>query len=133
MGFSSRVDDADSTSRRWAIEPALACMLVELEAVASRSMAADGVRWPGLFIISGHRTREQQTQVNPTSPFSLHRRCPSLAADLRVGDEPASLTPHGVWSFLGEIWKNLGGKWGGDFTEVEPDLNHFYLTGTPVA
>lgn len=46
-----------------------------------------------------------------------------MAADLRVGDLPASLTPS-FWDFLGTIWKAMGGRWGGDF-RPEPDPNHF--------
>jgi len=47
-----------------------------------------------------------------------------MAADLRVGDTPASTTPTEVWAFLGTLWKALGGRWGGDF-RPEPDYNHF--------
>jgi len=57
-------------------------------------------------------------------PDSLHVRCPSLAADLRVGDMPASTTPD-FWRFLGPIWKAMGGRWGGDFQT--PDPNHFAI------
>lgn len=132
---SEAVASADycGLSRRWLLEPNLARIVLEAEDVAARSLAADGIRWPGLYVISGHRSVSQQTEANPTQAFSLHRRCPALAVDLRVGDTPASLTAYGVWNFLGEIFKNLGAKWGGDFTSTAPDLNHFYLPGTPVA
>jgi len=92
-------------------------------------MAAEGVRWPGAYIISGYRTATEQEAVNPSEPLSLHRRCPALAVDLRVGDTPASLTPFDTWGELGAIWKNLGGGWGGDF--AVPDLNHFFIAGEP--
>lgn len=49
--------------------------------------------------------------------------CPSLAADLRVGNQPASLTPPTVWTVYGTLWESMGGRWGGRFTP--PDWNHF--------
>lgn len=49
--------------------------------------------------------------------------CPALAADLRVGNAPASLTDPSVWTAVGVIWEELGGRWGGRFRP--PDWNHF--------
>jgi len=99
-------------------------MLVRLEARAAAIFSAEGLRWPGIFIISGHRSAAKQAFVNPSVPSSLHTRCPSLAVDLRVGDTPASTTATEVWGFLGTLWKALGGRWGGDF-RPRPDFNHF--------
>lgn len=65
-------------------------------------------------------------ELNPGEPpatASLHLRSPALAADLRVGNQPASLTPPTVWASLGSRWEQLGGRWGGRFTP--PDYNHF--------
>jgi len=98
-------------------------MLVQLDQRARETFAAEGLRWPGINIISGFRTQSQQAQVNPDVPDSLHTRCPSLAADLRVGDLPASTTPIDLWRFLGAIWQRQGGRWGGTFRT--PDVNHF--------
>jgi len=98
---------------------------------AARQFSAQGLRWPGLFVISGYRSSRVQASVNPLAPNSLHTRCPSLAADLRVGDIPASLTPFEWWELLGGIWGTLGGRWGGRFTP--PDLNHFDLQALDVA
>lgn len=106
-------------------------MLVELDAQATRQFSAQGFRWPGLFVISGYRSPALQLDVNPLAPNSLHTRCPSLAADLRVGDLPASLTPRNFWSLLGEAWERLGGRWGGRFTPE--DLNHFDLKALDLA
>jgi len=135
MSRSERIGSADvcGLSRRWLLEPTLAQIILDAEVVAERSMASQGIRWPGLYIISGHRSRTQQAEANPLHPFSLHRRCPSLAGDLRVGDVPATLTPFETWNFIGQIFKHFGARWGGDFTSTTPDLNHFYLAGTPVA
>ena len=99
-------------------------MLVVLEGRAAAIFSAEGLRWPGIFVISGHRSAARQAEINPTVPRSLHTQCPSLAADLRVGDTPASTTATEVWSFLGTLWKAIGGRWGGDF-RPEPDFNHF--------
>jgi len=135
MSRSERVSTTDSASlsRRWLLEPALACAVVEVEDLAERSMAASGIRWPGLFILSGHRTANQQAEVNPFSEASHHRCCPSLAVDLRVGDIPASSTPHQVWKELANFFSAFGIRWGGDFSDPElasAELNHFYLPGS---
>ncbi len=123
--LSSRVgDDACSISRRWVLDPGLSDMLVRLQSRAAAIFSAEGLRWPGIFIISGHRTEARQAEINPTVPQSLHRECPSLAVDLRVGDTPASTTATEIWGFLGTLWKALGGRWGGDFRPI-PDFNHF--------
>jgi len=42
---------------------------------------------------------------------------------LRVGNVPASITQEEVWGILGDIWEDMGGRWGGNFRT--PDLNHF--------
>ena len=123
---SSRVGgDACGLSRRWALDPLLAEMLVGLDGRAARELSSPGFRWPGLFVISGHRSRILQSEVNPLAPKSLHTRCPSLAADLRVGDIPASVTPFALWAKLGRMWSTMGGRWGGTFRP--PDPNHFDL------
>ena len=121
---SARIaDDPCSLSRRWILDPTLARMLVALEDRATRIFSAEGLRWPGLYIISGHRSKRRQLAVNPSAPNSRHTLCPSMAADLRVGDLPASTTPD-FWRFLGTLWKAMGGRWGGDF-KPQPDPNHF--------
>ncbi len=114
-----------SLSRRWVLEPILGHMLVRLDQWAAGQFSSQGLRWPGLFIISGHRSPLLQAEINPLAPASLHTRCPSLAADLRVGDLPASLTGIEIWHFLGQGWGLLGGRWGGSFSP--PDNNHFDL------
>ena len=119
-------DDPCRLQRRFLISPTVAHMLVRLESRAQQEFSAEGLRWPGLFVISGHRSVAIRSAFNPAEPAaeeSYHKRCPALAADLRVGDLPASATPFATWAFLGGIWKWLGGRWGGDFTP--PDPNHF--------
>ena len=100
-------------------------MLVTLETLAREIFSAKGFHWPGVFIISGFRSARLQAVINPAAPKSLHTRCPSMAADLRVGDLPASTTPTEFWAFLGTLWKSMGGRWGGDFKT--PDPNHFEM------
>jgi len=101
------------------------CMLVELDRQAEQRFSAEGLRWGGIFIISGYRSPATQAIVNPSNPASKHSRCPSVAADLRISDLPASTTPFELWGFLGGIWQALGGRWGGTFPT--PDPNHFEL------
>jgi len=123
---------------RWGIHPALAEGLVQLVRDFTAAVAASGVRGfvGSLSIISGYREPEGITA--PTggvlnvvgvdlsqAPRSRHTYCPAVAADLRVGDTPASLTPKETWALLGSLWKarRPGARWGGDFTPE--DLNHF--------
>lgn len=119
---SVAADDACSISRRWRIAPGLADMLVALEARARDIFSAEGLRWPGVWIISGFRSATLQARVNPSAPRSLHTLCPAMAVDLRVGDLPASTTRE-FWPFLGTLWKAMGGRWFGDRDPAE--LNHF--------
>jgi len=98
-------------------------MLFALDARAREIFSSQGLRWPGLYIISGYRSPDLQSRINPSAPNSRHTSCPSLAVDVRVGDVPASLTDPTIWHFLGTEWKKLGGRWGGSF-RIE-DLNHF--------
>jgi len=125
---SSRVsaDDSCGLQRRWILDATLADMLIALDQWAGRQFSAAGFRWPGLFIISGFRSAALQSEINPLAPASRHTRCPSLAADLRVGDEPASITTPEFWAVLGTRWRQMGGRWGGDFPT--PDYNHFDIT-----
>jgi len=112
--------------RRWALSPILASMLIALDQWACGVFSSEGVGWPGLRIISGYRSRALVPAFDPlqaAAQKSRHRRLPSLAADLRVGDTPATVTPIEVWTFLGLQWERQGGRWGGRFKS--PDPNHF--------
>ena len=104
-------------------------MLVDLEAWAAREfLAATRVRWPGIYIISGQRSRARQAEVNPATPDSDHTACPSLAADVRVGSVPTGYGPNAALDWLGARWIQVGGKWGGTFLNPasgQPDRNHF--------
>lgn len=118
-------NDSCGLAHRWTLDPTLAQDLVLLDVRAKATMATQGVRWEGLFIISGYRTPSVQASLNPSAPRSLHTYCPSLAADLRVANQPATQTPVETWFFLGDIWEGMGHRWGGRF--AAPDLNHFDL------
>lgn len=126
-----RIANADACGlvRRWRIHPTVARMLVDVEEELTRDFSAQGLRWPGLTIISGFRSRSRQLEINPDVPTSLHTKCPALAVDLRVGSVPASATPFELWSVVGQAWKKRGGTWGGTFRD--PDPNHFSLPDVP--
>jgi len=79
--------------------------------------------FPPLFIISGYRDPKLNAEVGGV-PNSLHTVCPSLAADLRVGQIPGVGSDE-IWAMLGGWWRLNGGRWGGTFTK--PDPNHFDL------
>jgi hypothetical protein len=112
-------------SRRWVLDPTLAQMLVALEAWATREAAGAGFRWPGIQILSGYRSFARQAQVNPAAPNSLHTRCPSMAADLRLGSF-TGVSEGPIWDWLGAKWMLMGGRWGGMFHSGR-DENHFDL------
>ena len=125
--------DACLLEGRWVLDPHLAQMLVSLEAWAHQQFAGEGFRWPGIKIISGHRSQVRQASVNPDAPHSLHTRCPSLAVDLQVGSVP-NLPGDALWEWLGGRWKMMGGRWGGDFSPGKGidgvnrrEQNHFDL------
>ncbi len=125
--------DACSLARRWVLDPHLSEMVVSLDSWAYEQFAGYGLGWPGIQVISGYRSEVRQAQINPDAPDSLHTRCPSLAADLRVGGVP-SLPGGAVWEWLGARWKMMGGRWGGDFSPGKDitgvnraEQNHFDL------
>ena len=114
MAIPQRVGaDSCDISRRWLLDPTLVSMLQTLDGWANAESARKGIRWPGLFIISGHRTQKMQAYENPDAPNSLHLRCPALAVDLRVGGTAASVTSDPIWNWLGARWRLMGGRWGG--------------------
>jgi len=122
--LSERVsDDWCSLANRWTLDPRLAMDIVALDEWAAAELAAQGIHWNGLYILSGYRSPDLQLIVNPDAPRSLHTRCPSLAADLRVANQPATLTEIETWFWLGQRWEFMGHRWGGRFRP--PDLNHF--------
>jgi len=109
-------DDACGLARRWVLDPGLARAVVALNRWQEGRFAAAGFRGPSLWIISGHRTTEDQQRINPDAPNSFHTTCPSMAVDLRLGQNDESLTGVQVWSILGGRWKlTTAGRWGGDF------------------
>ena len=112
-------------AERWVLDPVLAQDLVLLDQWAASELSAQRLRWDGLFLISGHRSPQVQVVLNPAAPRSLHTYCPSLAADLRVANRPASATEIETWFWLGQRWEFMGHRWGGRFRP--PDLNHFDL------
>jgi len=117
--------DVCSLANRWILDMHLASMLVELERWANDQWRDEKYGWPGLWIISGHRSDALQADINPDAPNSLHTRCPSMAADLRMGHIDTLLPIAPVWQWLGIHWSLKGGRWGGWFGIK--DENHFDL------
>ena len=125
MSLPSRVrHDPCELANRWTLDVGLANMLVRMEEQAAREF---GVFWPDLYIVSGYRSEALNRDVGG-SPNSFHLRCPSLAADLRVGNVDG-LESDEVWAILGGMWRRMGGRWGGSFRT--PDPNHFDIGGLP--
>lgn len=108
----------------WSLDPTLASMLVRLEDTAHRAFSNLNLPWPGIRIISGHRTPDANKAARGV-PQSLHLLCPSLAADLRFGNTGIDLSEEQFWQWLGAHWLTMGGRWGGNFSK--PDVNHFDL------
>ena len=114
-----------SLANRWRLSARLALDIITLNQWMAREKAEAAQPWGGLWIISGYRSPSLQLVVNPQAPNSLHTLCPAQAADLRLGNEPASLTAFAEWNEVGLRWEFMGHRWGGRFSP--PDLNHFDL------
>jgi hypothetical protein len=126
--------DACRLADRWKIDVKLASDLIDLDQWAASQVRVPWARssmWPGLFIISGQRTTDQNRRARGARD-SRHLGCPATAADLRMGSI-AGGDPGAFWSVLGNKWKLMGHRWGGDFRwEGSPrpnpkEWNHFDL------
>jgi len=106
---------------RWKLDPTLWRMLLSLDASVSLDFQERDIPYPGLWILSGHRTPQENANVGGVSG-SRHLNCPSTAADLRFGSV-AGVSAPAILALLGANWKWFGGRWGGDFG----DENHFDL------
>jgi len=106
---------------QWKLDPTLWRKLFSLDEWASTEFKKEEIPYPGLWIISGYRTAEENRLVGG-APDSRHMDCPSTAADLRFGSV-AGVSARGIWMWFGARWKWLGGRWGGEFG----DDNHFDL------
>ena len=123
MALASVVgQDPCQLADRWSLSESLARKLVHLE---SQARSEFGKWWPGLFVISGYRDPVKNAEVGGV-PNSFHTYCPSLAADLRVGNM-AGFGSDEIWAILGGMWRLSGGRWGGTFSN--PDPNHFDIGG----
>jgi len=121
--------DACDWSDSWGLDPALASKLSQMQRWWSNldtGLSGPGLlKFPPLYIISGMRSKKHNDEVGG-APASFHLRCPSLAADLRVG-QVAGLDSDELWAILGGWWRLHGGRWGGTFSD--PDPNHFDIGG----
>jgi len=74
----------------------------------------DAYRDPRVFGLLGERK-------GYGSPSSFHKQ--RLAIDLNLFKDGKFLSTTEAHKPLGEYWKSIGGKWGGDFSK--PDGNHY--------
>jgi len=124
MSLPSRVGrDACELERRWALVPFLARNLVRMKDHFDKAFLPTGFPFPDIWIISGQRSERQNREAGG-APDSRHKRCPSEAVDLRIGNVEG-LENLEVWAMLGGWWELNGGRWGGRF--ATPDPNHFDL------
>jgi len=118
-------NDSLCLQRQWNISADLADKLIRAEDLAAQSFSSEGLCWPGVWIISGHRTREEQAEINPDFPNSLHRRDPSVAVDILLGNLPGPENDP-LLAHFAIFWKALFGRWG--FDAYGPaEQNHFDL------
>lgn len=106
---------------RWGLDPTLWRMLSNMDIWASIAFEEADIPYPGLWLLSGFRTPEENYLVGGV-PDSRHMNCPATAADLRFGSV-AGVSAPAIWAWFGARWKWLGGRWGGEFG----DDNHFDL------
>jgi len=114
---------------RWLITPELAVRLLDLERLWVDRFPGIG----GLSIISGHRTREEQEQLElegrPAAEdrLSTHRSCPATGADVRLPLEADDY----VKAELGRLCLLAGLRWGGGSPKsslgIPVDWNHVDL------
>jgi len=116
-------DDPCMLARRWVLAPLLAEGLIRLDRLARERFASSGLHWPGLWIVSGNRSKEAQADLNPAVQDSLHVECPALAADVRVGST-AGQSSESLLGFAGGLWQAMGFRWGGTFRDF-PNPAHF--------
>jgi len=122
--LAERIKAGCGIQARWKLDPTLWQMLWSLEQSAHTDFdnaGPIGIPYPGLFILSGFRTEEENDRVGGAEN-SRHLICPSQAVDLRFGSVAGASAP-AIWAYFGAKWKLLGGRWGGDFG----DENHFDL------
>lgn len=116
-----RIRPGCTMPNRWKLDSFLFLMLLSLDKWASTEFEKAGIPYPGLWILSGHRSPAENAGVGG-APDSRHLRCPSPAADLRFGSV-AGVSSREIWAWFGARWQLLGGRWGGEFG----DDNHFDL------
>lgn len=100
---------------------------------------AGGIRLMPYWIERSAEEQFKLFQQGRTTPGAIVTNCDGYkkisphqrwrAADLVIVGEDGKL----IWdasaryALLGEMWKSLGGKWGGDFKTPPRDLGHFEL------
>jgi len=85
-------------------------------------------RYYGLPVVvtSGYRTATQQAKLTPGAGLPkaknplLSRHVQRRAFDLGFQGYRWYEIPMDYWQWLGAIWRNAGGRWGGDFSVSDP-------------
>jgi len=121
--------DSCRVAERWGLSLTLAERVVRLNEWAKVEFVG---YWPGLYVISGRRSLEENVRVGG-APDSRHIRCPSEGVDLRIGTV-VGIDVGNVWAILGGKWElSFWGRWGGRFEWSGSPLpnpkewNHFDL------
>lgn len=77
-------------------------------------------------VTSGRRTARQQAELTPAAGLYKavnSRHVEGRAFDLALIGYRWQEVPPAYWRFMGTIWEQLGGRWGGNFSR--PDPIHF--------
>lgn len=97
-----------------------------------------GIRLMPFWIERSAEEQFQLYQQGRTTPGKIVTNCDGYkkvsphqrwrAADLVIVNDDGTLNwdASARYELLGEMWKNLGGKWGGDFKGLR-DMSHFEL------
>lgn len=94
-------------------------------------MTAALIEWAyanGYELTFGHAWRDSETQRRlvemKLSKTMNSKHCERLAVDFNLWRGGKYITDSAAYKPLGDFWKSIGGRWGGDFTGFQ-DGNHF--------
>lgn len=81
-----------------------------------------------VVVTSARRSVKRQLQLKPAAGLykadpATSRHVQGRAFDLAIAGFAWQEVPIRYWRWLGDVWKGVGGRWGGDFRR--PDVIHF--------